>query len=128
MSRANPSNPSNDNGVLIVGAGPTGSLPHDRELFVRIVDKSAGPSTTSRAQIVNPRLLELFEIIGAIDAIVAESHSLPIGSVRRYEHWPPLAEIDFGTIEPTFRRCVTPQETTQAQAVRPFWEVNDDRT
>jgi 2-polyprenyl-6-methoxyphenol hydroxylase-like FAD-dependent oxidoreductase len=118
MSRANPSNPSNDNGVLIVGAGPIGSLPHDRELFVRIVDKSAGPSTTSRTQIVN--LLELFEIIGAIDAIVAESHSIPIGSVRWYGHWPTLAEIDFRTIEPTLRRCVTPQETTQAQAVAHF--------
>jgi 2-polyprenyl-6-methoxyphenol hydroxylase-like FAD-dependent oxidoreductase len=90
MARANP---SNDNGVLIVGAGPTGSLPHDRQLFVRIVDKSTEPSTTSRAQIVNPRLLELFEMIGAIDAIVADSHS--IRNVRWQEHWPPLAEIDF---------------------------------
>jgi hypothetical protein len=107
MTRANP---SNDNSVLIVGAGPTSLsailFPHDRVLPARVVDKTAGPSLTSRAQVVNPRLLEL--LVGAIDAIVS------IRSVRWYEHWQPLAEIDFGTIESTFRRCVVPQATTAA--------------
>jgi 2-polyprenyl-6-methoxyphenol hydroxylase-like FAD-dependent oxidoreductase len=85
MTRANP---SNENSVLIVGAGPTSLsailFPHDLLLPVRIVDKTAGPRTTSRAQVVNPRLLEL--LIGAT----------AIRSVRWYEHWQPLAEIDFG--------------------------------
>ena len=107
---------TNDNGVLVVGAGPTGLSAalflHDRGLPVRIVDKSAGPSTTSRAQVVNPRSLELLETTGVTAAIVAESH--PIRSVRWYEHWQPLAEIDFETLQSAFQMRVIPQARTEA--------------
>jgi 2-polyprenyl-6-methoxyphenol hydroxylase-like FAD-dependent oxidoreductase len=113
MSRANP---SKENGILIVGAGPTGLSAalflHDRGLPVRIVDKSAGPSATSRAQVVNPRSLELLEATGVTAAIVAESR--PIRSVRWYEHWQPLAEIDFEAIESAFDMRVIPQARTEA--------------
>src|SRR6516164_7686723 len=105
---------TNDNGVLVVGAGPTGLSAalflHDRGLPVRIVDKSSGPSTTSRAQVVNPRSLDLLETTGVTAAIVAESH--PIRSVRWYEHWQPLAEIDFEPIKSTFDMRVIPQART----------------
>jgi 2-polyprenyl-6-methoxyphenol hydroxylase-like FAD-dependent oxidoreductase len=79
---------------------------------VRIVDKSAGPSTTSRAQVVNPRSLELLETTGVTAAIVAESH--PIRSVCWYEHWQPLAEIDFEPLQSTFQMRVIPQARTEA--------------
>jgi 2-polyprenyl-6-methoxyphenol hydroxylase-like FAD-dependent oxidoreductase len=107
---------TNDNGVLVIGAGPTGLSAalflHDRGLPVRIVDKSAGPSTTSRAQVVNPRSLELLETTGVTAAIVAESH--PIRSVRWYEHWQALAEIDFEPIKSAFDMRVIPQARTEA--------------
>ena len=112
MARANS---SKANGILIVGAGPTGLSAalflHDRGLPVRIVDKSAGPSTTSRAQVVNPRSLELLETTGVTATIVAESHL--VRGVRWYEHWQPLAEVDFGTIESAFQMRVILQARTE---------------
>jgi 2-polyprenyl-6-methoxyphenol hydroxylase-like FAD-dependent oxidoreductase len=80
-------------------------------LPVRIVDKNAGPSTTSRAQVVNPRSLELLEATGVTDAIVAESHA--IRSVPWYEHWQPLAEIDLETPKSAFQMRVIPQARTE---------------
>jgi 2-polyprenyl-6-methoxyphenol hydroxylase-like FAD-dependent oxidoreductase len=102
--------------VLVVGAGPTGLSAAlflaDRGLAVRIIDKSAGPSTTSRAQVVNPRSLARLEATGVTAAIVAESHRLQ--SVRWYESWQPFAEIDFDTITSQFQMRVIPQARTEA--------------
>ncbi len=64
--------------VLIVGAGPTGltlacAL---RRLGVacRIIDKAAGPATTSRAIGTHSRTLEIFAMMGVIDEILARGH------------------------------------------------------
>jgi len=54
----------------------------------------------------------LLETTGVTDAIVAESH--PIRSVHCYEHWVPLAEIDFGTLESAFHMSVIPQARKEA--------------
>jgi 2-polyprenyl-6-methoxyphenol hydroxylase-like FAD-dependent oxidoreductase len=60
--------------VFIVGAGPTGlvlALWLTRfGVRVRIVDKSAGPGTTSRALAVQARTLELYDQIGLARAVV----------------------------------------------------------
>ena len=61
--------------VLIVGAGPTG-LTAALELSrlgipVRLVDKAAGPSTTSRALAVQSRTLELLAQRGLAEPLVA---------------------------------------------------------
>ncbi|MCU1384694.1 MAG: FAD-dependent oxidoreductase [Acidobacteria bacterium] len=60
--------------VLIVGAGPTGlvlALWLTRMgVRVRIVDKTAGPGTTSRAVAVQARTLEFYSQIGLADAVV----------------------------------------------------------
>jgi 2-polyprenyl-6-methoxyphenol hydroxylase-like FAD-dependent oxidoreductase len=60
--------------VLIVGAGPTGLV---LALWltrlgarVRIIDKTAGPGTTSRAVAVQARTLELYRQVGLADAVV----------------------------------------------------------
>jgi 2-polyprenyl-6-methoxyphenol hydroxylase-like FAD-dependent oxidoreductase len=60
--------------VLIVGAGPTGltaALELSRlGIAVRIIDKQAAPSTTSRAVGVQARTLELLELRGLADEMV----------------------------------------------------------
>lgn len=60
--------------VLIVGAGPTGlvlALWLTRlGVRVRIVDKTEGPETTSRALAVQARTLELYSQIGLAEAVV----------------------------------------------------------
>ncbi|HWE34930.1 MAG TPA: FAD-dependent monooxygenase [Isosphaeraceae bacterium] len=61
--------------VLIVGAGPTGlvlALWLTRlGVRVRIIDKAAGPGTTSRALAVQARTLEFYRQVGLADAAIA---------------------------------------------------------
>src|SRR5207244_1918149 len=61
--------------VLIIGAGPTGlvlALWLTRlGVRVRIIDKTAEPSTTSRAVAVQARTLELYRQIGLADTVIA---------------------------------------------------------
>jgi 2-polyprenyl-6-methoxyphenol hydroxylase-like FAD-dependent oxidoreductase len=65
---------SRDVDVLIVGAGPTGlvlALWLSRlGVRIRIIDKTAGPGTTSRALAVQARTLEFYRQIGIADAVV----------------------------------------------------------
>jgi 2-polyprenyl-6-methoxyphenol hydroxylase-like FAD-dependent oxidoreductase len=67
--------------VLIVGAGPTGlvlALWLTRQgVKVRIIDKTAGPGTTSRAMAVQARTLELYRQLDLADAVIAAGHQLP---------------------------------------------------
>ena len=62
-------------GVLIVGAGPTGlvlALWLARlGIRARIIDRTSGPGTTSRAVAVQARTLELYRQVGLADAVVA---------------------------------------------------------
>jgi 2-polyprenyl-6-methoxyphenol hydroxylase-like FAD-dependent oxidoreductase len=61
--------------VLVVGAGPTG-LTVANELArhgvpPRIIDRAPAPATTSRALVVQPRTLEIFDDVGVIDQTIA---------------------------------------------------------
>ena len=61
--------------VLIAGAGPTGLVLAlalaQQGIRVCIVDKTAGPGTTSRAMAVQARTLELYRALGLADEVVA---------------------------------------------------------
>jgi 2-polyprenyl-6-methoxyphenol hydroxylase-like FAD-dependent oxidoreductase len=61
--------------VLVVGAGPTGLLVANElarhGIRPRIMDRGPAPATTSRALVVQPRTLEVFDDIGVIDQAVA---------------------------------------------------------
>ena len=60
--------------VLIVGAGPTGlvlALWLTRQgIRVRIIDTAAEPGTTSRAIVVQARILEFYRQIGIADEVL----------------------------------------------------------
>src|SRR6202789_1020610 len=66
--------PNRDTDVLVVGAGPTGlvlALWLARlGVRVRLIDKTAGPGTTSRALAVQARTLEFYRQLGIADTVV----------------------------------------------------------
>src|SRR5258708_12360157 len=61
--------------VLVVGAGPSGWMVANElarhGVPPRIVDRGPAPATTSRALVVQPRTLEIFDDIGVIDQAIA---------------------------------------------------------
>jgi 2-polyprenyl-6-methoxyphenol hydroxylase-like FAD-dependent oxidoreductase len=67
--------------VLIVGAGPTGlvlALWLTRMgVAVRIIDKTEGPGTTSRALAVQARTLELYRQLDLTDELLQRGHKVP---------------------------------------------------
>jgi 2-polyprenyl-6-methoxyphenol hydroxylase-like FAD-dependent oxidoreductase len=67
--------------VLIVGAGPTGLVLAlwliKAGVKVRIIDKTTGPGTTSRALAVQARTLELYRQLDLTDTVVARGHRVP---------------------------------------------------
>ena len=101
---------------LIVGAGPTGLAAAmflaEAGVQCRIIDKAQSPSVNSRAQVINPRSLELLQQSGVTDAILREAH--PIHRVVFYEDWRRLAELEFGHAHPDFPMAVLPQARTEA--------------
>ena len=70
--------------VLIAGAGPTGLVLAlwltKAGAKVRIVDKAAGPGTTSRALAVQARTLELYRQLDLTDAVIARGHRTRAGN------------------------------------------------
>jgi 2-polyprenyl-6-methoxyphenol hydroxylase-like FAD-dependent oxidoreductase len=101
---------------LIVGAGPTGLAAAlflaEGGVHCRIVDKAPSPNLHSRAQVVNPRSLELLDQTGVTDAILREARK-----IRRavfYEDWRQLAELEFSQAPSDFPMAVLPQARTEA--------------
>jgi len=83
--------------VLIVGAGPTGLV---LALWltklgakVRIIDKTAGPGTTSRAVAVQARTLELYRQLDLEGAVIDKGHKVP--AVNLWAEGEVKARLDF---------------------------------
>lgn len=85
---------SNENSVLIVGAGPTGLiLAHElmrRNVPVRLIEKRRGPSHTTRAMTVHARSMEMFEHMGIAHRLEEVCLQCP-GNIY---HFPHLAESE----------------------------------
>jgi 2-polyprenyl-6-methoxyphenol hydroxylase-like FAD-dependent oxidoreductase len=62
--------------VLIVGAGPTGLMMASQlsrfGIPFRIIEKNEGPTTQSRALVIQPRSLEIFEQIGLAEPAIKQ--------------------------------------------------------
>ncbi|MDU9394665.1 FAD-dependent monooxygenase [Pseudomonas sp. zfem002] len=86
--------------VLIIGAGPTGLVLalwlSKLGVAVRIVDKAAGPGTTSRALAVQARTLELYRQLDLADAVVERGHQVPAANL--WVRGQPAAKLSLGTI------------------------------
>jgi len=84
--------------VLIAGAGPTGlvlALFLTRQgVNVRIVDKTAGPGTTSRAVVVHARTLELYRQLGLAGEVAAAG--MPNPGINLWVRGKRRAHITFG--------------------------------
>ncbi|MFZ4286771.1 FAD-dependent oxidoreductase [Variovorax sp. HJSM1_2] len=85
--------------VLIVGAGPTGLVLAlwltEQGIQVRVVDKAAGPGSTSRAMAVQARTLELYRQLDLSDAVVAAGHQNP--AINLWIKGQKKAQLGFGT-------------------------------
>ncbi len=90
--------------VLIVGAGPTGlvlALWLTRlGVKVRIIDRTTGPGTTSRALAVQVRTLELYRQLELADALVARGHKVP--AVNMWARGQHAASVSFVSVGATF--------------------------
>jgi 2-polyprenyl-6-methoxyphenol hydroxylase-like FAD-dependent oxidoreductase len=86
--------------VLIVGAGPTGlSLAlwlAGAGVRVRVVERAAKPSRTSRAIAVQARTLELYRQLGIADEVIARGRTL--GAVNLWVAGERAAHVPFGDI------------------------------
>lgn len=75
-----------DPDVLIVGGGPVGTaLAIDlrrRGVGLRIIDRAAGGFDGSRAKGIQPRTLEVFDDIGALDDVIAGGSRFPLMGIH----------------------------------------------
>lgn len=101
---------------IVVGAGPTGLAAAlflaTKGIGVRIIDQASAPAQESRAQVVNPRALELLDKVAVAAAMVTEGHS--ICRTRFYEGWEQIAELEFGDAHPRYQLTVLPQARSEA--------------
>lgn len=101
--------------VLVIGAGPTGLalacglLPHG--VSVRVVDKAAAPSVTSRANFVHARGVEVLDRLGALGDLPNES--LRAMMITTYVGDRPIARLRFG--DPGLRTAAPPMVVSQAR-------------
>ncbi|MFV8170702.1 FAD-dependent oxidoreductase [Mycolicibacterium peregrinum] len=101
--------------VVVVGAGPTGltlacSL-RLHGLSVRVVDRAAGPATTSRANFLHARGSEVLGRIGALGALPDES--LRAMRITNYLGDRPVMTLEFG--DPGMRTAAPPMVVSQAK-------------
>jgi 2-polyprenyl-6-methoxyphenol hydroxylase-like FAD-dependent oxidoreductase len=105
-----------DADVLVIGAGPSGLvLAWQLARFgvrARIIDKSEGPSRTSKALGIQARTLELLEYSGAADAFVAAGHK--VHGLDVFSGGKHIINLGFDTIESRYNYVlILPQSETE---------------
>lgn len=83
--------------VVICGAGPTGLMLSAQltrfNISFLIIDKKAGPTTESRAVVVQARSMEIYEQLGLSDEILADS--LKANGLCFWRHGKKVGEFEF---------------------------------
>lgn len=134
-----------DTEVLVVGAGPVGLALacglREHGVAVRVIDKAAGPATTSRANFVHARGSEVLDRLDALGELPQES--VRAMTITTYAGDRPMMRIRFG--DPGLRTAAAPMVISQARVeavlrerlaelgVRPEWgngvvEIAQDAT
>ncbi|MFC4014298.1 FAD-dependent oxidoreductase [Nonomuraea purpurea] len=104
-----------DTDVLVVGAGPVGLalacalLQHG--VSVRVIDKAAGPATTSRANFVHARGSEVLDRLDALEELAQES--VRAMTITSYAGDRPMMRIRFG--DPGLGTAAPPMVISQAR-------------
>jgi 2-polyprenyl-6-methoxyphenol hydroxylase-like FAD-dependent oxidoreductase len=102
----------NQTDVLIVGAGPVGLMLacelRRRDIACRIIDKYAEFPSTSRANGVQPRAVEVLDSLGIADKIIAESYRAKGFRILR-------AGTEVGRIEPNIATPDDPSDQPNHQ-------------
>jgi 2-polyprenyl-6-methoxyphenol hydroxylase-like FAD-dependent oxidoreductase len=115
--------------VLIVGAGPTGLV---LALWltllgvrIRIVDKTAGPGTTSRAIVVHARTLEFYRQLGLADQIVSQGRQFIAANLWVKGRW--VGRVEFGAmgqgLSPFPYALIHPQDEHERLLIRRLTEM-----
>ena len=109
-------NPSNQDLVLIAGAGPTGlSLAVElarRRLPCRIIDRASARIVTSNALAIQARTLEVFESMGIVDQALAAGYRLR--GLNIYGERRNLAHIEWDTLDTPYPFILSlPQSETE---------------
>jgi 2-polyprenyl-6-methoxyphenol hydroxylase-like FAD-dependent oxidoreductase len=101
--------------VLVVGAGPTGLTLACALLLhgvpVRVIDRAAGPATTSRANFLHARGSEVLDRLGALGTLPDES--LRAMGITTYLGDRPIMKMKFG--DPGLRTAAPPMLISQAK-------------
>lgn len=104
-----------DTDVVVVGAGPTGltlaCALRLHGLSVRVIDRAAGPATTSRANFLHARGSEVLGRLGALGTLPDES--LRAMRITNYLGDRPLVTLEFG--DPGMRTAAPPMVISQAK-------------
>ncbi|GAA4620333.1 FAD-dependent monooxygenase [Saccharopolyspora hordei] len=106
-------------GVLVVGAGPTGLAlacalrAHD--VPVRVIDRAGGPATTSRANILHARGVEVLNRLGALGDLPERAQPAVQLTLRAGHE--PLATVRFGEIEGRQLRALFIPQTAVEEAL-----------
>src|SRR2546428_13453557 len=122
-----------DTEVLVVGAGPTGlvlALWLARlGIQVRIIDKTAGPGSTSRALAVQARTLEFYRQLGFADELVEAG--LVFSAANLWARGRRAAPVQRGRLPACKRpfpyRLIYPQDEHQRFLIQtvPYLETSD---
>ena len=84
--------------VLIVGAGPTGltlaCALRANGVGVRVVDRAAGPATTSRANLLHARGVEVLDRLGALGDLPEDARTA--ATITSYVAGRPVGRLRFG--------------------------------
>ncbi|MGV0791555.1 FAD-dependent monooxygenase [Mycolicibacterium sp. XJ1819] len=101
--------------VLVVGAGPAGLATacglRSHGVPVRVIDKAAGPATTSRANFLHARGSEVLDRLGALGDL--PQRSVRAMSITTYLGDKPAMHIEFG--DPGMRTAAPPMVISQAE-------------